>query len=314
MAAYIGIDKGGTRHNLVLADARGEVILRRQHATDRQAGAEAELTSLRADITALIEAATDPVAAIGISFGGPVDVAAGTTILSHHVEGWENLPICARFEEWFAIPTALENDANVGALGEWRFGAGLGCDDLVYINVGTGIGGGIIANGHLVRGVQSLAGEIGHLTIDPTGPVCTCGRRGCLEAFASGPNLERRFAERYCDHPDGREIFRRAGVGNPEALALIRETADYLARGLGAAISLLNPARVVLGGGLCEAGALLFDPLNAALPAYVLPQARGVRVIPAVLGYDAGVRGAVALAMDHASALSPARPTAAADR
>jgi glucokinase len=301
--AFIGIDKGGTRHTLALADDAGAVQRHVQHGTDRAAGAEAELASLRADIDALMaEAAAlgSPVRAIGISFGGPVDTEAGTTILSHHVAGWENLPLRDLAQGWSGVPVALDNDANVGALGEWAFGAGMGVRDLVYVNVGTGIGGGVIANGKLVRGAGSLAGEIGHMTIDPAGPPCTCDRTGCLEAFAAGPGIERRYRERTGTARSGREIFARALEGDADAARVVADTADYLARGIGAAVCLLNPARVVLGGGLCEAGAQLFDPLNAALARYVLPQERDIRVVPALLGYDAGVRGAVALAMEAA--------------
>ncbi len=300
--AFIGIDKGGTRHTLVLADAAGTVVRHVQHGTDRAAGAAGELVTLRADIEALLAEAValgTPVRAIGISFGGPVDVEAGVTILSHHVPGWEGVSLRALAEEWSGVPAVLDNDANVGALGEWAFGAGVGCRDMVYVNVGTGIGGGVIANGRLVRGQGSMAGEIGHLTIDPAGPPCTCGRTGCLEAYAAGPGVERRYQERTGVARSGREIFARALEGDIDAKAVVTDTADYLARGIGAAVCLLNPGRVVLGGGLSETGAQLFDPLNAALPRYVLPQERDTRVVPAQLGYDSGVRGAVALAMER---------------
>jgi len=299
--AYIGIDKGGTRHTLALADATGKVVRSEQHGTDRAAGAQAELVTLREDILRYLQAAEAlgaPVRAIGISFGGPVDVEAGTTILSHQVPGWEHVPLRALVEEWSGAPTALDNDANMGARGEWRNGTGAGARDMVYITVGTGIGGGVIANGHLVHGAQNLGGEIGHLTIDPAGPECTCHRRGCLEAFASGPGIEGRYRARTGQTRSGRDIFRLAAAGDEEACAIVNETADYLARGIGAAVCLLNPALVVLGGGLADAGERLFVPLNAHLARYVLPQEAGLRVIPAQLGYEAGVIGAIALAME----------------
>lgn len=301
---YLGIDKGGTRHTFILADEEGKVLHRVQHETDRHAGAQAELESLRQEVVSLLanaSASGSPVKAIGISFGGPVDIRTGRTLLSHHVPGWEGMPLRDLFEEWFGTPTVLDNDANVGALGEWKFGAGVGCCDMVYVNVGTGIGGGVIANRQLVRGERNLAGEIGHMTIDPGGPVCTCGRTGCLESFASGLSIERRYRERFgSGEPkelSSRAIFEKAAADDPNAKRLILETADYLARGLGAAVSLLNPELVVLGGGLSETGDLLFNPLNEMLTKYILPQAVGLRVVPALLGYEAGVRGAVALAM-----------------
>ena len=303
--SYLGIDKGGTRHTFALADEQGTVLRRCEHATDRHAGAQAELESLRRETALLVEyasAAGSGVRAIGISFGGPVDAASGTTLLSHHVAGWEGVSLRRLFQDWFHVPTLVDNDANAGALGEWRFGAGVGCGDMVYVNVGTGIGGGVIANGQLVRGERNLAGEIGHMTIDLLGPVCTCGRRGCLESFASGPSIERRFQERYAG-PEAekvtcREIFQRARAGEAGAAGIVAESAEYLARGFGAAICLVNPARAILGGGLSEAGAGFVEQINQNLPKYVLPQALGVRVVPALLGHDAGVRGALVLAMD----------------
>lgn len=298
---YLGLDKGGTRHTLALADSGGAVVRRVQHAADRVGGAAAELASLRRDIEAFVREAAalgDPVAGVGISFGGPVDVAQGTVITSHHVAGWNGMPLRALCAEWAGVPVAIDNDANAGALGEWTFGAGVGCRDLVYVNIGTGIGGAVIANNALVRGPQNLAGEIGHLVLDPAGPRCTCEKHGCLEAYASGPSIERRYRERFGAKLSGREIFARAIAGDAGALAHITDTAEYLARGLGAAISLLNPARIILGGGVAESGPLLYTLLRHALPRYVLPQALAAEVLPAQLGYDAGVRGAIALAMN----------------
>lgn len=306
MVAYLGIDKGGTRHTFALADERGDVFRRLQHETDRHAGAEAELASLRVDVASLIKEASalnSPIEGIGISFGGPVDVISGRTLLSHHVAGWEGVPLRELFEGWFGLPTAIDNDANAGALGEWKFGAGVGCRNMLYVNVGTGIGGGIIANGQLLRGERNLAGEIGHMTLDPSGPLCTCGRRGCLESFASGPAIERRFAERRGGRKaqplTSRKIFEMARGGDANAGAIVVETADYLARGIGAGVSLLSPERIILGGGVSEAGEILLGPLNELLPKYILPQAVGIRVVSAQLGYDAGVRGAIALAMGN---------------
>ncbi|OPZ29665.1 MAG: Glucokinase [Lentisphaerae bacterium ADurb.BinA184] len=305
MTAYIGIDKGGTRHTLALADGAGTVMDRRQYAAARAAGAQAEIAQLRAALTELFAVAAArglEVAGIGVSFGGPVDPASGEVLMSHHVAGWEHLPLARVLAEGFGVPAWLENDANVGALGEWRFGAGRGCQDLFYINVGTGIGGGVIANGRLVHGVMNLAGEIGHMTVQPGGPLCTCGRHGCLESLASGSAIERQYRERSGTARSGREILALAAAGDPVARETVSATADWLALGIGAAVSLFSPELVVVGGGLGEAGPVLFEPLRRRLPDYVIPQRREVRVVPAALGYDAGVRGAIALAMDHTAA------------
>ncbi|OIO94854.1 MAG: hypothetical protein AUJ92_09065 [Armatimonadetes bacterium CG2_30_59_28] len=310
--SFLGIDKGGTRHTFALTTDKGEIVHRVQHETGRACGscqmedAQAEIEALHAVASELVQVAADrraPVQSIGISFGGPVNAETGTTILSHHVSGWEGVPLRDLFEDWFGIRTRVDNDANVGCLGEWRFGAGRGCRDLLYVNIGTGIGGGIIANGQLVRGANNLAGEIGHTIIDsdsgvrPDGPPCTCGRRGCLESFASGPGIERRYHERFDQRLTCREIFINAMENDRDAAAIVEEAAHYLARGIGTAVSLLNPELVIVGGGVSEAGDSLFTPLYRLLQHYGFSQAGPVRVVPAQLGYDAGIIGAVALAM-----------------
>ncbi len=300
--SYIGIDKGGTRHTYALADAAGEILLTFQRNTPRDGTAKQEIISICSEISGLIADGNtrfDPVSRIAISFGGPVDASKGETIMSHHIVGWEHIPICAIIEEKFNIPVVLDNDANCGALAEWKFGAGVGIDDLVYINVGTGIGGGVVANGKLVRGAHGVAGEIGHIVLNPNGPACTCERHGCLESYASGRNIERRYCELTGAHESisGQEIFARAAEGEKEALAIIWETAEYLAHGISLAVGILDPDIVIIGGGLSEAGILLFGPLDEALARYVIPQMAGIKVVPAKLGYECGVIGAIALAM-----------------
>jgi glucokinase len=195
----------------------------------------------------------------------------------------------------------VDNDANAGTLGEWRFGAGRGFDDLLYVNVGTGVGGGLVAGGRLVRGARNLAGEIGHTVVVRDGPRCTCGKRGCLEACASGDALARRGSEAVGRPLDGREVFALAAAGDPGARRVVLEVVEDLAHGIGTAVGLLNPAIVVVGGGLSDAPRALFlEPLRAAVPRYCLDAAtRDLRVEPAELRYDAGVMGAVALALDQ---------------
>jgi glucokinase len=218
---------------------------------------------------------------------------------SHQVEGWEGVPLRDDLQRRFGVPVVLDNDANAGTLGEWRFGAGRGYDDLLYVNIGTGIGGGVICGGRLVRGARNLAGEIGHATVVRNGPLCTCGRRGCLEACASGDALGRRGSEALGRPLGGRELFALAAEGALDARRVLAEVVEDLAHGIGAAVSVLNPAAVIIGGGLSEAPEALFlQPLRGAIARYCLPEAAGsLRVEAAKLRYDAGVMGAVALAL-----------------
>ena len=244
-------------------------------------------------------------AAVGASFGGPVQTEEGRVVLSHHVPGWEGFPLAEWLEERFGAPAVVENDANSGALGEWAFGSGRGTKSFLYVTVSTGIGGGWILNGEIYRGADGLAGEIGHLTVDPEGPVCTCGRRGCLEAIASGPAIARRAREllatgessalRGLPELTAREVAQAAAAGDPVAEKVLRGAAQALGLALAQAITLMNPERIAVGGGVAKSGERFFTWTREAARNHVPPQAR-VDIVPAQLLDDAPLWGAVALA------------------
>ena len=298
----IGIDVGGTRISGGLASDRGELRSRLRRNTDREGGAAAgfsEIVRLVTDLEELAARAGFPVSRIGVGFGGPVDFDRGVVLLSHHVEGWEEFPLRSRLEQHFRTPVIVDNDANAGTLAEWEFGAGRGVNDLIYINIGTGIGGGIISGGRLIRGARNLAGEIGHSIVARSGALCTCGKRGCLESCASGEAMARRGSEALGRRVTGRELFELARSGDATALGVLNAVIEDLAHGIGFAVSLLNPAAVIIGGGLSEAPEELFlRPLRVAIPSYCLGEsARHLSIEAAQLRYDAGVMGAIALAL-----------------
>ncbi len=298
----IGIDVGGTKTSGGLASEDGTLAVKIQRQTDRSGGAEAGLAMVAEIISELREQADhsgSKVRRIGIGFGGPVDFKRGVVLLSHHVPGWEGLPLRDELERRFKIPVTVDNDANAGTLGEWKFGAGRGFDDLLYVNIGTGIGGGIIANGVPLRGARNLAGEIGHTVVVRGGPVCSCGKRGCLEACACGDAIARRGSEALGRQVSGRDVFSLAAGNNPVAQRVLDQVIEDLAHGIGTAVSLLNPAAVIIGGGLSEAPQPLFlEPLRNAIPRFCLREAAAhLRVEAAQLRYDAGIMGAIALAL-----------------
>jgi glucokinase len=271
---------------------------------------------MRSLIYSLLEDAKP--AAIGVSFGGPVDASTGTVRLSHHVAGWENIPLKGLLEDEFGVSVGVDNDANVAALGEHRFGAGQGYDSLFYITVSTGVGGGWILNGQPWRGAGGMAGEIGHIVVDPAGPVCLCGKRGCVERLASGPYMAQNVREILEKEPQRRgglrdgEILRglvggdltlltgqlvseAAAAGDDLAKEVLHKAAWALGVGIGNVANLMNPQRFVLGGGVTKAGEDFWRVVRQVARETALPEV-DFEIVPAVLGDDAPLWGGVAIA------------------
>lgn len=279
----LAIDIGGSKHSLALF-REGRMVRRETHPTNVAGGRAwmvARLTALGREWLAAARAA-----ASGIGFGGPVDFPSQRVGRSMHAGGWQDFPLTLVLQEAWGVPCCMDNDANLGALGEYRFGAGRGARLLLYVTLSTGIGGGIVVDGKIMRGADSLAGEVGHIPLEAGGPECSCGARGCFEAFCSG-----------------RAIESRTGRSAAELLQDPAFRAGYvpaLARGLRAALLLLNPDRLVIGGGVSKAGEVLFGDLRAELRRQIpvsLPIHVDVR--PAALGDDSVLWGALALATER---------------
>ncbi|NJN93090.1 MAG: ROK family protein [Anaerolineales bacterium] len=269
----------------------------------------------------LIEECGRQPVAVGVSFGGPVYARQGLVRRSFHTPGWENTPLA----EWLAAelnaPVAVDNDANAAALGEFRFGAGQDCQHLLYVTISTGIGGGWIINGQPYAGADGMAGEIGHLTVQPGGFLCPCGRQGCLEAEASGPAMAYRarlYLGKKKDKSDpkrdqGKRLLQLA-EGKPEKITaqliaqaategdklsqqIIRESAERLGLGLAGALALMNPDRVILGGGVIKSGELWWQTVRDTARAHTHAET-SIEIVPAALGDDAPLWGAAALAKE----------------
>ena len=279
----LAIDIGGTKYSMAIFDG-ATMIARVSEPTDRDGGRDWML--LRIESSAdhwRYEYGFDRIA---IGFGGPVDFARQTVALSTHVGGWSNTPLTDRLASRYGVPAVMDNDANAGALGEGVYGAGRGFRPLFYMTLSTGIGGGILlADGSLHRGADSYGGEIGHLTIAPDGPDCLCGSRGCFERMCCGLWLERDYGQTAEQLMKSAEFVDRYVVN--------------LAMGLKACIMLLNPARIVIGGGISKAGDRLFVPLRKEVRRQVTEWSRArIDVVPAELGDDAVLYGALALASE----------------
>jgi glucokinase len=262
-------------------------------------------------------------AAVGVSFGGPVDASTGTVRLSHHVPGWGNTPLARMLEEEFGAPAQVDNDANVAALGEHRFGGGRGFSSLMYITVSTGVGGGWILDNRPWRGADGMAGEIGHMVVDPQGPFCVCGKRGCVERLASGPYMAQTareiILETSSNEPErgrlllqfaggdpnaltGEMISQAAGQGDELALQVLDKGAWALGVGIGNVANLVNPQRFILGGGVTKSGPLFWETVRRTARGTALPEVH-FEVVPAELGDDAPLWGAAALAEDCLASL-----------
>lgn len=277
----LAVDIGGTKFTLGLFES-DRLVKREMRATNRGGGREWMLAQIGAIIDPWKQRCS--IDCCGIGFGGPVDFNQQRIVLSTHVPGWEDFDLPRHLEQRLGVLPLMDNDANVGALGEALYGAGRAFRPLFYMTLSTGIGGGIITcDGEVYRGADSYAGEIGHLSIRPDGPECLCGSRGCLERLCSGLWLERDYGR------PAEELFREA--------EFVKRYVVDLALGLKSAIMLLNPARIVIGGGISKAGEALFAPLRAELGRQVTAWSRArVDVVPAALGDDSVLYGALALA------------------
>jgi glucokinase len=219
----------------------------------------------------------------GIGFGGPVDFGRQLVAFSTHIGGWNDFHLTEFLANALSVPAIMDNDANVGALGEGEYGAGRGHSPLFYMTLSTGIGGGIYHGGEIWRGADGWAGEIGHLSIRPDGPECLCKARGCFERMCCGLWLERDYRK------SAKELLRDPSFAG-------RYVVD-LALGLKACIMILNPSRIVIGGGISKAGEALFGPLRAELDRQITDWSGArVDVVPAALGDDSVLYGALALA------------------
>lgn len=277
----LAIDIGGTKFSMAVFDA-GRMAARESRATDREGGREWMLSSIAAIASGWREQFR--FTRCGIGFGGPVLFGRQRVALSTHVGGWSDFDLTAWARENLCVPSVMDNDANVGALGEGRHGAGRDCDPLFYMTLSTGIGGGILAGGKVYRGADSYAGEIGHVPIRPDGPECLCGARGCYERMCCGLWLERDYRQ------PARQLLR-------DPAFVLRYVVD-LAAGLKVITMLLNPARIVIGGGIGKAGDALFLPLRAELGRQMTAWSRArIDLQPAALGDDSVLWGALELAI-----------------
>ena len=303
------MDLGGTnlRGALLCGDAN-ELGVRHQkkRPTERRRGSEAVLEHLIALVRELVEReglTLDAVEGVGIATPGPLDVSRETITSAPNFPDWKDFPLKRRVEDALGTRVWLENDANAAALGEYRMGAGRGSRSLVFLGLGTGVGGGVVLDGRIVRRAHGVGGELGHIQLGRDGPVCGCGNRGCLEQLASATAVTRMARESVAaGRPsvladagtfEARDVFDAARGGDALANEIVEEMSRSLGLGIVSLIHTLDPEVVVIGGGLAESADLFLDRVRAFVDEHVFPAARGkVRITRAELGDDAGILGA----------------------
>ncbi|WP_245429220.1 ROK family protein [Mesorhizobium sp. WSM3860] len=305
----LAFDLGGTELRGALVERSGEVVKRVSAPTLAGAGSEAVIGQIIALAGRLLkEHPQAKVSGIGMCAPGPLDPKAGIVIGPPTLAGWHNVPLIDILSRQFGLPVRLENDANAAALGEWRFGAGRGAGSLVFVTVSTGIGGGVVADGHIYHGRRGLAAEIGHMTITGEGDRCFCGNVGCFEAVASGTAVGRR-ATRRTKPGDGsvlrhlsndgdvsaRHVVAAARAGDATARELVAAEAKWLGIGFTNLLHLYSPDLIVMGGGLANGFDLLAPGIRATVEERAMQAYRDVPIVPAELGDRAGLVGAASL-------------------
>jgi glucokinase len=312
----VGIDVGGTKIAGLLVDVPGG-----GRVVDRLV-VETPAESAERTVEAIVEVArklgsAQGAAAVGVGAAGLVD-RRGVMRFAPNV-AWRDLPLAQRLGDEIGLPVVVDNDANAAAWGEFRLGAGREHPDMLLVTVGTGIGGGILSGGKLLRGAHGLAAEIGHIIVEPGGPVCGCGNRGCWEQVASGRAIERLGREAAADHPDsligrmaggdprtvtGPAVTEAARQGDVVARAILELVGRRLGEGIAGLVNILDPDLVVVGGGAAQAGDLLLEPARRAYREAVegFEHRPEVGIVPAALGNEAGAVGAADLAWSEAEA------------
>ncbi len=311
----VAVDLGGTKIHSVVVDRQGNIYGSARKKTKAELGFDVVIERLVSCVNEALAAAgksIDEMAAVGIGSPGPLDLKEGSIIETPNL-GWKNAPLKKRIEESLQLPTIVDNDGNVGLLGEFAFGAGHHAQHMVGLFVGTGIGGGVIIDGKLLHGFNENAAELGHMILDPNGPRCGCGRNGCLEAFASRSAIERdiRLAvlegvptSIFNGRIDVNERIRSKrlaaafAAGDPAVTRAIEKSALYLGYGTANLLNIFNPQVVIIGGGVVEAlGEAYLSLVRDTAVKNVFPvAARNVEIVAAALGDDSAVLGASVLA------------------
>jgi glucokinase len=305
MSDIIAIDIGGTQLRAAVYPPNGITPINIRHAASR--GME---EGVYERLTALIDTVwpKEPVDAISIAAPGPLNPYTGIIISTPNIPAWTNYPLAELLSKQYQVPAYLGNDANLAALGEWKYGAGQGYNDVLYLTISTGIGGGVISSDMLIEGSRGMAAELGHVTVLPGGPVCSCGVPGHLEAVASGPAIAMYVREQITagrlsilkarTELSARDVAEAAKQGDELAKEAFSRAGGFIGQAVAEFLHIFNPSIVIFGGGVSQCGRLILDPIEESMKRNIMDKSYldGLQIAAAKLGDDAGLLGALAQA------------------
>lgn len=307
----IALDLGGTQIRAAIVNETGTVLSRARADTPVGQSADVGIAQMiRTAREALDGISGVKPLAIGLSSPGPIDPRRGVLFSTPNIPGWINVPLAQSLSTAFGLPCFAGNDANLAAVAEWKFGAGRGCTDIVYLTVSTGIGGGVISSNRLIDGKRGLAVEAGHILVALDGPPCGCGSHGCLESFASGTGIARAMEERLATGEasslsaqrgciTARMVAEAAQAGDQLASDVFTNALRYLGIGCASFINLFDPQKIIIGGGVSKAGSMLFDVVREVAFKRCMPElGKGVEIVPAALRDDVCLLGAAGYAFE----------------
>ncbi|MER8092024.1 ROK family transcriptional regulator [Streptomyces goshikiensis] len=299
----IGVDFGHTHLRVAVGNLAHQVLAEESEPLDVDASWVDGFDRAEALVGRLIRGigvGLEKVIGVGLGVPGPIDVESGTLGSTAILPGWAGINPRQELSQRLGVPVYVDNDANLGALGELVWGSGRGVKDLAYIKVASGVGAGLVINGQIYRGPGGTAGEIGHITLDESGPVCRCGNRGCLETFAAARYVLPLLQGSHGPELTMERVVELAREGDPGCRRVIADVGRHVGSGVASLCNLLNPSRVVLGGSLAEAGELVLAPIRESVGRYAIPSAaRQLSVLTGSLGGRAEVLGALALVLSE---------------
>ncbi len=301
----VGVDLGGTFVKVALVSDIGEIVFTNKLPIGNQASKDTILNTIGNIIQMAIDKAnTEQLNVIGIGMGTPGIVQDGVILGgSENLSEWENIDLSSYYKKIFNLPVLVDNDANLMGLGEFYYGAAKGCTDVVFLTIGTGIGGAVIVNGELYGGYQNRGTELGHIVVEHNGPDCNCGGKGCLEIYASTTALIKDYANQTgkdIKDLNGHYIIKKFQENEKNAINCLQQHTDYLGHGIASYINTFAPQKVVIGGGISDAGQFYIDMISKAAIRYMMPSCgSNTEIVGATLGNNAGSLGAAALILNN---------------